>query len=56
MLWTRANSVENQISGLRKQRKEMKERGADDELIKAKADQIIELMDNFNQQISEAKK
>lgn len=55
-LWARVNSVENQISALRKQRKELKENGADEEYIKAKADRIIELMDNINEQISEAKK
>jgi hypothetical protein len=55
-LWTRVNSVENQISKLRQERRDLKERGADDEYIKAKADRIIELMDNMNEQISEAKK
>jgi hypothetical protein len=55
-LWTRVNSVENQISKLRQERRDLKERGADEEYIKAKADRIIELMDNINEQISEAKK
>jgi hypothetical protein len=56
VLWTRVNSVENQISKLRQERRDLKERGADEEYIKAKADRIIELMDNINEQISEAKK
>jgi hypothetical protein len=55
-LWQQANNLENQISAIKKERKELKERGASEEIIKRKNDQMIRLMDNFNNQVEKAKK
>jgi len=55
-LWQRANSVENQITALKKERKELYEKDASKDQIKRKTDQMISVMRNFNQQVSNAEK
>ena len=55
-LWQQANNIENQLSAIKKERKALKERGASEDLIKRKNDQMIRLMDNFNNQVEKAKK
>jgi hypothetical protein len=55
-LWQRANNVENQIAALKRERKDLKERGASDALIKQKNDQMLRLMEGFNKQVEAAKK
>jgi hypothetical protein len=55
-LWQQANNIENQISAIKKERKALKDRGASEEMIKRKNDQMIRLMDNFNNQVDKLKK
>lgn len=55
-LWQQANTVENQIAALKKERKALYERNAPESAIKQKNDQMIRLMDNFNKQVERLKK
>ena len=55
-LWQQANNTENQIAAIKRERKELKERGASDAVIKQKNDQMLRLMENFNKQVERLKK
>ena len=48
--------IKIQIAELKRERKDLKERGASDALIKQKNDQMLRLMEGFNKQVESAKK
>lgn len=51
-LWQRANYVENQIARLKKEKKALMERNAPDLQIKRKDEQIKQLMEAFNKEVT----
>ena len=52
-LWKMANAVENQVSALNKQRKQMIENGASDERIEKNRERKTQLMERFNNKVRE---
>ena len=54
-LWSSANRIENQISDLKKRRKEAKERGNEAQ-VKKLNEQITRVMDQFNKRYQDATK
>jgi hypothetical protein len=52
-LWKRANTVENQVSALNKQRKQLIERGASDEQIERNRERKTQIMEDFNNKVKE---
>ena len=54
-LWSSANRIENQISDLKKRRREAKERGNEDQ-VKKLNEQITRVMDQFNKRYKDATK
>jgi hypothetical protein len=51
-LWQRANYVENEIAKLKKEKKALKERNAPDAQIKRKDENIKQLMEAFNKEVT----
>ena len=52
-LWKMANSIENQVSALNKQRKILIERGAPDERIEMNRERKTRIMEKFNEKVKE---
>ena len=52
-LWKMGNAVENQVSALNKQRKQMIENGASDERIEKNRERKTQLMERFNNKVRE---
>ena len=55
-LWSSANTLENQISQINRNIRDLKERNADPAVIKRLQENKTRMMDNFNKRISELEK